>query len=374
MTITETTRPVALFHTEVCEEAIQRVTETLRSGWLNEGAITAEFESRLDSDLGLRNAVALNSGTSALQLALQITGVGPGDEVILPAQTFVATGLTILSEGATPVFADVNPDDLNISVDSIAERITERTKAIMPVHWGGYPCDMDAINELAAKHQITVIEDAAHALGAWYKGRLIGSISSFTCFSFQSIKHLTTGDGGALACLNAEDAHEAKKRRWFGIDRSKINRTVEGDRGVDIDVVGHKFHMNNVIASLGLGQLGDFPRRQKRRADIAKLYTEDLQGVPGLTLMKHEADRQSAYWLFDLHVERREDFCRKLSEHKIASSVVDLGIDRNSVFGRVWHENTGQRQCDLTHVAIPIHEGMDDSDVSRIVQVIRSGW
>jgi perosamine synthetase len=367
-------KPIALFHTEVCEEAITRVVETLRSGWLNEGAITAEFEQRLDAELGLRNAVTVNSGTSALQLALQLVGVGPGDEVILPAQTFVATGLVIMAEGATPIFADIDLKDCNISVESIEQRITPKTKAIMAVHWGGYPCNMDAINALATKHGIVVIEDAAHALGATYKDQLIGSISRFSCFSFQSIKHLTTGDGGALACINANDAHLAKTRRWFGIDRSKINRTIEGDRGVDIELVGHKFHMNNVIASLGIGQISDFPRRQKIRGEIAKIYDQELPSVGGLRIMKHEKDRQSAYWLYDLHVENRESFCRKMSDNKVATSVVDLGIDRNSVFGKIWHENINQRACDKTHVCIPIHEGMNADDAHRIINLIKTGW
>src|SRR5262249_43887055 len=160
------------------------------------------FEQELATTLGLIRPVAVNSGTSALHLALEVAGVGSGDEVILPAQTFVASGLSILMCDAAPVFADIQPFTGNIDPGSVRAKITARTKAIMPVHWGGYPCDMDEINAIARGHDLAVIEDAAHALGAIYKGRPVGALSRFTAFSFQAIKHLTTGDGGALCCLD----------------------------------------------------------------------------------------------------------------------------------------------------------------------------
>ncbi len=208
------------FHTTITPGAIERATQVLQSGWLSEGRLVKEFEAALSSRLGIQNPVAVNSGTSALHLALALCGVGPGDEVILPAQTFVATGLVILMQGATPVFADIDPQTGNLSPAAIREKITPRTRAVMPVHWGGYPCDMDEINTLAAENGLAVIEDAAHALGARYKDCLAGALSRFTAFSFQAIKHLTTGDGGALCCLVEADAKAAFVRRWFGIDRA----------------------------------------------------------------------------------------------------------------------------------------------------------
>lgn len=362
------------FYTHVCHRAIENATHVLQSGWLSEGRKVKEFEAALADILGLRNAVAVNSGTSALHLALAIAGVGPGDEVILPAQTFVATGLVILMQGATPVFADIHPLTGNISPASIMEKITPRTKAIMPVHWGGYPCDLDEINTIAEQHGLAVVEDAAHALGATYKGQPIGGVSRFTAFSFQAIKHLTTGDGGALCCTDDSDAHEAFARRWFGIDRANSQPSILGERVYDIGTMGYKYHMNDLAAAVGLGNLDDFPGRLIRRQEIGNYYREQLCDVPGLQLLTLDGDRTHAYWVFTLLVERREDFIRKLGEHGIPASVVHLRIDRNSVFGGVRTHLRGQDMFNERQVSIPVHEGLSDSHVNRIVEDIKSAW
>lgn len=363
-----------MFWTHVSEAAVRRVTDVLRSGWLNEGAVVKDFEARLGEVLGLRNAVAVNSGTSALHLALHLCGVGPGDEVVLPAQTFVATGTVVLMQGATPVFADIEPATGNLSARSVAERLGDRTRAVVAVHWGGLPCDMDAINELAAGRGIAVIEDAAHALGATYKGRPTGSVSRFTAFSFQSIKHLTTGDGGCLCCLDERDATRAVAARWFGIDRARARPNAEGARLWDIQELGYKYHMNNVAAALGLGNLEDFPERLARRRRVATAYRAELAGVPGLELLELPSDREHAYWLFTLRVENRDGFVKKLADRGIRSSVVDLGIDRNSLFEKYRCDLPGQREFDLTQISIPVHEGLSDEQVARVIQAIRSGW
>lgn len=365
---------ISFFHTHISPRSIELATQVLQSGWVSEGRMVEEFEAAMATRLGVANPVAVNSGTSALHLALAITGVGPGDEVILPAQTFVATGLVVLMQGATPVFADIDPLTGNISPASIAEKITSRTRAIMPVHWGGYPCDMDEINALARRHDLIVIEDAAHALGATYKGRPIGAISRFTAFSFQAIKHLTTGDGGLLCCLNETDAHTAFVRRWFGIDRAESKPSILGERLYDINAIGYKYHMNDLAAAVGLGNLDDFPQRLARRQQIGAYYREQLGDVAGLQLLNLDDDRTHAYWLFTLLVERRENFIRKLAENGIPTSVVHLRIDHNSVLGGLRDDLTGQVEFNNRQVAIPGHEELSDDDVSRIVSVIRSGW
>ena len=173
--------------------------------------------------------VAVNSGTSALHLASAVADVGPGDEVILPPQTFVASAATILMCGAKPVFADIQPYTGNLDPQSLRVHITPRTKAVMPVHWGGYPCDMDEINAIAREHDLAVVEDAAHALGATYKGKPVGSLSRFTAFSFQAIKHLTTGDGGALCCLEESD-YWAARRQTLVRHRSRTRPAVDPRR------------------------------------------------------------------------------------------------------------------------------------------------
>ena len=229
-----------MFHTTVSEAAIANVVEVLRSGFLNEGQVVKDFEGALSKFIGAPHVVTTNSATAALHLCLVHLGIGPGDEVIVPPQTFIATGLVVLHTGATPVFADVHPDNGNIDPESIRRKITKRTKALMPVHWGGEPCDMDAINAIAAEHGLAVIEDAAHAFGAEYKGRMIGTISRLTCFSFQAIKGMTTGDGGAITALSDEDARGVLRRRWFGMIKGEAPVSDIGERSIAINTLGYK--------------------------------------------------------------------------------------------------------------------------------------
>lgn len=362
------------FHTHISPRAVELVKKTLESTWLSEGEMVAKFEDELSMQLGVINPVAVNSGTSALHLGLIVAGVKQGDEVILPAQTFVATGLVILQQLAKPVFADIQYETGNIAPDSIRQKITDRTKAIMPVHWGGYPCDMEEINQIASEHNLAAVEDAAHALGATYHNKPLGSISRFTIFSFQAIKHLTTGDGGMLCCLKSDDYEEARKRRWFGIDRKNSRPSLLGEREYDISSAGYKYHMNDLAASVGLGNLSDFPKRLKRRQQIGKRYREELAKVPGVTLLELKNDRTHAFWIFTMHVERREDFIKMLKSKQIPSSVVHLRIDHNSVFGGVKEDLTNQAKFNETQISIPVHEGLTDDEIGKIIKVISSGW
>lgn len=332
------------------------------------------FEEELSRQIGLSNPVAVNSGTSALHLGLVLAGVGAGDEVILPAQTFVATGLVVLMQGAKPIFADIQPMTGNIDPLSVRAKITEKTKAIMPVHWAGYPCDMDEINAIAHEFNLAVVEDAAHALGATYKGKPIGSVSRFTAFSFQAIKHLTTGDGGALCCLSEAEYHLARARRWFGIDRANSQPSILGERLYDISAIGYKSHMNDLAAAVGLGNLEDFPAQLARRCEIAASYRAELKNVRGLELLEAKAERRSACWVFTVLVERREDFIRALQTRGVPASVVHLRIDHNSVFGGIRPGLPGQEFFNERQVAIPLHAGLTDEEVELVINAVQSGW
>jgi perosamine synthetase len=362
------------FHTRISPQALRLATQVLESGWVSEGKMVKAFEVALATRLGLSNPVAVNSGTSALHLALTVAGVGPGDEVILPAQTFVATGQVILMLGATPVFADIDPSTGNITPQAIAAKITKRTKVVMPVNWGGYPCDLDEINALAEKHSLTVVEDAAHALGASYKSRPVGSISRFTAFSFQAIKHVTTGDGGALCCRDRSDAESARVLRWFGIDREHSLPSILGERIYDLTAVGYKYHMNDLAAAVGLGNLEEFPARLSRRQEIGAYYRRELAAVTRLKLLESNNDRTHAYWLFTMLVERREDFIRRLAKAGIPASVVHLRIDKNTVFGGMRRDLTGQAEFDAHQVSLPVHDGLSAADVENVVKTIQGGW
>jgi perosamine synthetase len=362
------------FNTNISSEAAESVKKVLDSTFVSAGKIAEQFEKELERALRLEQVVTVNSGTAALHLGLDVAGIKPGDEVIIPAQTFIATGLSVLMQKAVPVFADIQPDTGNIDPKSIEEKITSRTKAIIPVHWGGYPCDIDEINAIAAKHGLKVIEDAAHALGASYKNKPIGTISDFTAFSFQAIKHLTTGDGGALCCKDNNDYINAKKKRWFGIDRENSQPSILGEREYNVEQVGYKYHLNDYAAALGLTNLGDFTRILNRHRKIGLYYSQNLRDIPGLTLLSNKTDRESSYWIFTILVERREDFIRMLASHGIPSSVVHLRIDKNSVFGGIRRELVNQLKFNEMQVSLPVHSGLTDEETDQIVNTVKHGW
>jgi perosamine synthetase len=365
---------VNFFHTHVSPEAIKLATETLCSTYISEGRRVRQFEETLAGTLGVVRPVTVNSGTSALHLALEVAGIGQGDEVILPAQTFVASGLAVLMAGARPIFADIQPRTGNIDPQSIAAHITSRSKAVMPVHWGGYPCDMDEINEIAREHRLAVIEDAAHALGASYRSRPVGVLSRFTAFSFQAIKHLTTGDGGALCCLFEEDYEEARRRRWFGIDRMHDKTSILGERIYDLEKVGFKYHLNDIAASIGLGNLLDIPANLVRHRHIAARYRQELEGISGIEHLDQKSDRTGSYWIYTLLVAERENFIRALKARGVPASVVHQRIDRNRVFGGMRCDLEGLSYFDERQVSLPIHCGLTDQDVDCVVQSVRAGW
>ncbi len=368
------TRHLKMFSVYMSDKSIERVIKTLRSGFIGEGSVVKEFEDKLKEIVEIPFPVALNSGTSALHLALVMAGVKAGDEVITTAQTMMATSHAILHQQARPVFSDVQYGTANIDPNDIEHRITEKTKAILVVHWAGYPCNLDEIHTIARKYSLTVIEDAAHALGATYHGKTIGTISPFTCFSFQAIKHVTSGDGGALCLLSREQYEEALRRRWYGIDRVKRKPSILGEPEWNVTEVGFKYHMNDIAASIGLENLKLLPQLLQRRQAIASYYREHLQGISGLTLFESESDRTSAYWLFTMHVERRGDFVHMLRSKGIEASVVHLRIDTNDIFGSLRTDLPVLDKLTETHISLPIHNHLTDEDISYIVDCVKAGW
>ena len=363
-----------LFNTTVSKKSIELVNDSLETTFISAGNKADEFEVELSKKLNISRPVTVNSGTSALHLALASSDITFGDEVILPSQTFIASGLAILHQGATPVFADIDYTTGNISVESIKSKITNKTKAIMVVHWGGYPCDMDDILEVAKDNNLLVIEDAAHSLGSSYKGRPIGTISDYTCFSFQAIKHLTCGDGGAVCSLTDYNEKKLKKLRWFNIDREDDKPDILGERVYNSNAIGYKYHMNDVSAAIGLGNLESIDYKLKKYLEVANIYNNNLNNISGIINFDYKNDRQSSHWLYGFHVERRIDFINKLNSVGIPSSVVHLGIDKNDLFGGKDMSLVNQRRFDDTQINIPIHDGLSYDDIGKIITTIKSGW
>ena len=356
------------FNTHISNEAKFNVNQVLDTTWLNEGKYVKQFEKSLADDFGLANPLTVNSCTSALHLSLTCLGIGEGDEVILPAQTFIATGMAILMVGAKPIFADIEKTTGNISVQSISEKITEKTKAIIPVHWGGNPCQIHAINEFG----IPVIEDAAHAFGAAIDGRPIGSISKLTCFSFQAIKFLTTGDGGLICTTDSELYEQLKRRKWFGFDKSTLTRKFEGDRDCLVNEIGFKYHMNDIAAAIGLGNLQDAKARLNKRLAIASIYSRILSNIDGIRLLDKHGE--SSNWLYTILVEDRVAFINKMKSKNIPVSVVDRRIDEHPVFGGKTPNLEGQEFFDKHQISLPVHEALTLEDVDLVTRTISEGW
>ena len=365
---------ISIFNTYIHPEANEKVKNVLDSTFVSEGKLVKAFEDKISSEMGIKNPVAVNSGTSALHLALVMAGVKKNDEVILPAQTFIATGSVILQQSAVPVFADIEYENGNISFQSIKNKLSSKTKAIIVVHWGGYPCDMDEILQLAANNNIMVIEDAAHCLGSTYKDKVIGEISDFTCFSFQAIKHLTTGDGGAIACRNKEIFNKTMTNRWFGIDRANSKTSLLGERVFDVDSLGFKYHMNDYSAALGLANFTNFKKRLQHRLNLANIYKQELSKIDGISLFEYSSDRQSSYWLYGFHVEKRDSFISTLKSNGIIASVIHQGIDRYKIFGGMDMELKNQRKFDRTQIHIPIHDAVTVEQAYYITETIKKGW
>lgn len=367
-------KKIVMFYPFVSPDASPQVQKIINSRWIGQGAIVADFEKTFQDKLHIKNAVAVNSVAAAIRLALSISGVGPGDEVITSAQTCTATNSPILEQFATPIFADIQYNTGNIDPKDIKNRITERTKAILCSHWGGYPCDMDEIHSIAARFKITVLEDASDAVGAFYKNRPIGSLSPFTCFSFRAVQQITSAEGGILISLSDNHFQAARRKRWFGID--KLNRTPNAVGYFDFDIheIGYGYHMTNIHAAIGLANLQELDSILSRREHIVEQYRRALEAMDGITLLESNPDRKSACGLFTFHVQRRENFCKALRARGIETSIVHERNDRYSVFGGLRKDLPQLDLFSKTHISLPLHNQLSDIDVDHIISSIKEGW
>ncbi len=366
--------PISLFRPQISEEAIQAATNVLRSGWLGLGPQTEAFENAFAAYTGSPHCVGLNSGTSALHLAVRLLDLTPGTEVITTALTFVSTNHALLYEGLTPVFADVQPETGNLSVESVADRITDRTGAIMIVHYGGYPCDLDDFYALARDRGIKVIEDCAHACGATYHGARIGSHGDIHAFSFHAVKNLPMGEGGALTVQSRNQDERLRRLRWLGITKSTYQRTARNQYQWEYDVteVGFKYNMSDVQAAIGLQQLLRLDAENARRTSIAARYAERLSNTPGVNLLRYRADRTSSFHLFPILVENRSDLIAKVREAGIEVGVHYRRNDEYPMYDR--QDLSYTERFWRSVVSLPMHLQLTDDQVDHISDCIRSGW
>lgn len=350
------------------DELMPELEKILYSGYIAEGEEVYRFEKRFGEFIENPNVLALNSGTAALHISLLLLGIGPGDEVISTPMTAEPTNTTIALTGAKVVWGDVDPATGLLDPESVRSKITEKTKAIMLVHYAGMVCDMDAFTRLSRETNIPIIEDTAHALGSRYNGKPVGSTSPFTCFSFQAIKHMTTVDGGALALRDRELLPQARKLRWFGLDKG-LPRLQN-----DIKRAGYKYGMNNVNATIGNVQLNHISNNIARHVANGKFYDKALQGLDGVTIVPYYAHTEPSYWLYTCKVERRDDFCKAMEAAGITASKLHHRSDTHTLFADSRCELPGMEAWYSSFVHLPCGWWVDEEAREKIVSAIKRGW
>lgn len=363
---------IPLFKVFMSEEAIQAAGDTLRSGYITEGPKVAEFEKSLSRYLQTDYALAVNGCTSAINLALKLAGVGPGDKVLASPFTCAATNLPILNTGAEITWVDISLFTGNIDVEDLRKKISEEYKALVFVHWSGIPAELQEIYELATANNVSVIEDCAHAFGATLGDELIGSLGipkSFQCFSFQAIKHLTSGDGGLLVCHDKEMYERGKLLRWYGIPRS---RPIPW--GFDIPDPGYKYHMNDINASIGLANLKSIDWILGKHRQHAWYYDEVLRDIDGLQIMLPSVDKTPSYWIYTILVSEREDFMRAMSDRGVQTDLVHVRNDKYTCFQKFQAPLPILDIWEKCYVNIPCGWWLTEQQLVHIAQSIKKGW
>jgi dTDP-4-amino-4,6-dideoxygalactose transaminase len=340
----------------------------LYSGYVAEGQAVYDFEDKFKEYIGNPYSLALHSGTDALHLALILAGIKPGDEVISTPMTAEPTNTSIAMVGGKVVWGDVNPNNGLLDPESVESLITERTKAIVMVHYAGMVCDMDKFNAISKKYNIPIIEDAAHALGAKYNGQMVGCNAPYTIFSLQAIKHMTTVDGGFLCVKKQEELDRARRLRWFGLDkkRSRLEN--------DITEVGYKYGMNNVNATIGLVQMQYVKDVIGKYIDNGKYYDRALVNVPGVHLVEYNANTEASYWLYTMRVENREEFMKAMEAAGVMASPLHHRSDTHSIFNASKRELPNMEKWYSEFVHIPCGWWVSTEDRAKIVEAIKKGW
>jgi dTDP-4-amino-4,6-dideoxygalactose transaminase len=361
------------------DREIEGVVDCLKSGWITTGPVCKAFEDRFCELTGASHAVSLTSATAGMHLILLALGIGEGDEIVTPSMTFASTVNMIVMLKARPVFVDINYDTLNINADLIEKRISRKTKAIIPVHFAGAPADMDRILEIAERHNLLVIEDAAHAVGTYYKGVHAGGFRHIAVFSFHPIKNITSGEGGMIT--HTDDALEAKLRllRFHGIERDAWKRYGKGGNPkYDINLPGFKYNLPDMQAALGLAQLARLDEINHRRAELAGLYMKGLKDVKGLELPGvPEYPHVHSWHLFIIKILSMDRglFMEKLSEYNVGYGLHFPACHRLSYIKRQFATGKGmlpetERAAERI-ISLPLFPGMSNDDVSYVCDAIK---
>lgn len=352
-------------------DTITELKKTLDSTWINTGKKEKEFRQKICNQFGAKYAVACNSGTSALKAALISLGVGPGDEVVSTPFTFIATNTSILEVGATPVFADIDYDTLNITAETIREQITEKTKAIIVVHYGGLPCEMDEIRKVGKEFNLPIIEDSAHAMGSKYKGVNIGAEGDIITFSFQVVKIVTCGDGGIICTPNEEYYKKLKEVVWYGVDRETKIADPLDPLPNDIKRLGYKMNMNDITATIGCVAMNHLDEQLSKRKLIGEKYRKELSNLKKMKLIKFPDYVEPNYQIFPVHIESREEFANFMFNNGIQVNVNNRRNDKYTIFGGIKDYLVNTAKCDEDVILLPCHGDLTEQDVDKIINNIK---
>lgn len=363
------------------EEEIDAVTGAIRSNWWSKGPKTIEFEKEFADYIGAKYAVAVNSCTAALHSALVAKGIGPGDEVITTPMTFCSSANVIVHTGAKPVFVDVLEDTSCIDPGKIEAAVTEKTKAVIPVHYGGYPCDMDAINDIARRHGLFVLEDAAHAVYTQYRGRNVGAENA-TAFSFYATKNIATGEGGMLTTNDEDFANQVRVYTCHGMSRNAWNRYSKGGSWrYEVEAAGFKYNMTDIQAALGLVQLKRIDKMQEKRYKLVALYNRLLQGIRGVMPPKETTLGRSAWHLYVIRIEKdeldigRDEFIEEINAMNIGTSVHFIPVHLHPFYRKNY--GTCEGQFPVTErifekiISLPLYPSMTEEDVEYVAAAVR---
>lgn len=377
---------IQLFKVFMSKNAAPEVSKVLNSGYIGQGEKVEQFESKLQDFFMKDYIVTLNSGTSGLHLALDLLkkssgkwpGLEDGDEVLATSLTCTASNFPILANNLNIKWVDVDPTTLNMDLDDLSRKISPKTKAIMLVHWGGYPNDLDRIKEIQNKcfelygFKPAVIEDGAHSFGSKYKGKYIGNHGNMTMYSLQAIKHITSIDGGLLLLPHQELYDRAKLLRWYGIDRNSNKKDFRCE--ADIQEWGFKFHMNDVCATVGMENLKHADEIVSKHQSNAKFYDENLQNIPGLTTLTRHEGHESAFWIYSMLVEDRDGFYKHMKDCDIVVSQVHERNDKHTCVSDYKSSLPTLDRIIGKVVSIPVGWWVTDEDRQYIVDCIKKGW
>jgi len=367
----------------ILPDDLRAVVRVLKGDWLTTGPTVDEFERKFAKYAGAKHAVAVSSGTAALHAAFFAAGVGPGDEVIVPATTFVATSNAAVYLGATPRFADVDPETALMIPEAAEAAITRKTRAIVPVDFAGHPADLDAFRRIARRHRLVLIDDAAHALGARWRGRRIGSIADFTTFSFHPVKHITTGEGGMITTDDAEAAVRMRMFRHHGIMRDPKRLSVnEGPWYHEMQVLGFNYRITDFQCALGISQLAKVERFIKARREIARRYTEAFRDMDGVLTPLERKGARHVYHIYPIRLaldrlkaSRREIF-EQLRKEGLGVQVLYIPVPWQPFYRKRFGTRRGQfpgaERFYESEISLPIFPQMRNADVARVIRTVRS--